>query len=231
MTNHPWADRLSDYLDEELDARERQAVEAHLATCDACRDLLADLRQVTLRAAALETRMPERDLWAGIAGRIGAAPGTAGQTPKVIPIETRRPRWRLPEFTLTAPQLVAAGLLIAVLSSAGVWFAMRGQTNAPVPEPIAEQQTDGVDALPVSGYEQTIADLEGTLEKNRSRLDPATVEILEQNLAIIDSAIEESRAALAADPASAYLYRHLNRQMQQKVNLLEQAAQYAYASN
>ena len=230
--NHPWTDRLSDYLDEELDAHEREAFESHIATCDECRETVAQLRQVVARAGALETPGPERDLWAGIAERIGDEP--ASEMQKVIPIASTKPRWRMPEFTLSAPQLVAAGMLIAVLSSAAVWFALRGSvedTPAGAGNPIATTLPGGIDALPVSGYEQTIADLEGTLKESRTRLDPATVEILEQNLAIIDAAIAQSREALVADPASSYLYRHLNQQMQQKVDLLEQAAQYAYASN
>jgi len=230
--NHPWTDKLSDYVDDELASSDREAVEAHIATCDDCRETVAQLRRVMARAGALEPREPENDLWAGIAERIGAEP--EAEAPRVIPIESGRSGWRMPEFTFSAPQLVAASLLIAVLSSAGVWFAMRGAvTDAPpgAPAPTATALPGSVDALPASGYEQTIAELEGTLAENRSRLDPATVEILEQNLAIIDAAIAESRDALAGDPASSYLYRHLNRQMQQKVDLLEQAAQYAYASN
>jgi hypothetical protein len=230
--SHPWTDKLSDYLDQELDAHDREAVERHIATCSACHGTLAELRQVMARAETLEPRMPERDLWAGIADRIGADP--AHEVPKVIPFESKRPRWWAPRFTLSAPQLVAAGMLIAVLSSAGVWFAMRGPMTGAGPagelDPIADMQSSGIDALPVSGYERTIGDLEGTLAQNRSRLDPTTIAILEQNLAIIDAAIADSREALVADPASAYLYRHLNRQMQQKVDLLEQATQYAYAS-
>jgi hypothetical protein len=230
--NHPWTDKLSDYVDDELSASDRQALEAHIARCDDCREAVAELRRVMEQAGALEPREPERDLWTGIAERIGEGP--AVEAPKIVPIETRRPRWRMPEFTFSAPQLVAAGMLIAVLSSAGVWFVLRGpvsESPAGGTDPIATTLPGGVDALPVSGYEQTILELEGTLAENRSRLDPATVEILEQNLAIIDVAIAQSREALAADPASSYLYRHLNRQMQQKVDLLEQAAQYAYASN
>ena len=45
-------ERLSEYLDDELDAAERAAVEAHLAECGECR---ADLE-----ALALSSRAPGR---------------------------------------------------------------------------------------------------------------------------------------------------------------------------
>jgi hypothetical protein len=228
--NHPWTDKLSDYIDGELDAHEQAATEQHLATCESCRETVAQLRRVVERASALEPRMPERDLWSGIAERINAE--GVRDVPRVIPMRTS---WHGARFSLSAPQLVAAGMLIAVLSSVGVWFALRGPMSsggsATLPQSIAGTESSGIDALPVSGYEPLIAELEQTLEGHRSRLDPATIDILEQNLAIIDVAIQESREALAADPASSYLHRHLDRQMQQKVDLLEQAAQYAYASN
>ena len=43
-------------------------------------------------------------------------------------------------------------------------------------------------------------------------------------MATIDRAIADARAALAADPANAYLHRHLDRTMKQKLDLLQQAA-------
>ena len=45
----------------------------------------------------------------------------------------------------------------------------------------------------------------------------------ELDLARIDVAIEEARAALEADPANAYLNAHLANTMQQKLLLLQQA--------
>lgn len=56
MTNpfDPWAARLSEYLDGELRADMRQAIEAHLTTCSECTRLMADLEAVRnwLRADA-----------------------------------------------------------------------------------------------------------------------------------------------------------------------------------
>lgn len=74
----------------------------------------------------------------------------------------------------------------------------------------------------VERYDTAIADLERLLAQNRSRLSPATVQVVEKNLALIDAAIEDARRALAADPASPYLNDHLAATMKRKVDLLRQ---------
>jgi hypothetical protein len=78
-------------------------------------------------------------------------------------------------------------------------------------------------------YESAVRDLQRVLDEGRGRLDTATVRVLEQNLHLIDAAIAECRQALAADPASAYLNAHLADIMQQKLELLRQAARLAAA--
>ena len=47
--------------------------------------------------------------------------------------------------------------------------------------------------------------------------------MLEQNLQTIDGAIEQSRRALEADPANAFLNRHLESARQRKLALLRRA--------
>jgi len=249
-----YTERLSDYLDEALDADARAEVTVHLEVCADCRGTLEALRAVVQRAHALGPVEPETDLWAGIAARIGdaAAPGTvteeahAGEPaldPETVPaaapaprrIESH-PRWFASVVRLTVPQLAAAGLLIAVLSGGAAWWMLRAPAGGGTP--IAANGAGAIDAAPAGdaafpgegGYETTIADLEQTLEKGQDRLDPETVRVLRENLAIIDAAIADSRRALEADPQSPYLYRHLNQQMQRKVDLLQQATVYAYAS-
>lgn len=51
---------LSAYLDGELEDEGRRAVEAHLAACDRCRALLADLRRVKRLVAELPLESPTR---------------------------------------------------------------------------------------------------------------------------------------------------------------------------
>lgn len=58
MTNDPWIDRLSEYVDGELDDVTSAALEGHLVTCDECRAITEDLRQIAIRARALPERRP-----------------------------------------------------------------------------------------------------------------------------------------------------------------------------
>jgi hypothetical protein len=69
-------------------------------------------------------------------------------------------------------------------------------------------------------YDREIASLRRMLDTRRGEFDTATVRVLEENLTIIDRAIEQSRQALARDPNSQFLVDHLNISLGRKVQLL-----------
>ena len=73
-------------------------------------------------------------------------------------------------------------------------------------------------------YDREIAKLRTIVRSRRAQLDPATVAVLEQSISVIDSAIAQSRAALAKDPASGFLATQLNHSLEKKVELLRTAA-------
>jgi len=226
---HPWQDRLSEYLDGELDEAERSALEAHLEVCGECRETLQELRAVVALARSLEDRPPAVDLWPGIAERIGG--GARGA--RVIDASAWRPM-RTRRVTLSIPQLAAAAIAIMLLSGATVWLAM-SWSGVGSAEPVVA--SSGPAAGPVSltahglgpGYDQAVAELERILEEGRDSLDPATVEVLETNLRIIDQAIEEARLALERDPMNVYLNRHLADNMIRKLQLLRRASEIVRA--
>lgn len=220
-----WMARLSEYLDGDLEAAERAALEAHLGSCEGCRRALEELRAVVGRAAALEARAPAEDLWPGIEARI-AAPGEMR-----VAGSRARGWWRAPRWSFSLPQLAAAAVLIALVSSGVMWLAL---SRRPLPAgprasaPGVGMPASGTAAVQPAGfelghYDAAIAELEGALRDHRDELDPTTVRIIEQNLRIIDQATEQARRALAADPANPYLNRHLAAQLQLKVDLLRQA--------
>jgi hypothetical protein len=116
MTMHQeWTDKLSDYLDDELSAVDRGAVEAHLRSCAPCAAVLEELTRVVARAQAVKPRPPQTDLWAGIAGRIDA---DAGRRPaEVAPFPRREPR----RVVFTISQLAAAAVILAAVSGGIAW--------------------------------------------------------------------------------------------------------------
>ena len=218
MSEHP-NERLSAYLDGELDAASRTAVEAHLAACAECRADLDGLRGLVRRAQALDDRPPERDLWAGIAARLEAAGGAA-----VVPLEPRRRR-----FVFTMPQLAAAAVALMAVSGGGAALLMRGGAapaatvaNGPAAVTVTTVALPSQRALDT--YDAAIRDLQQTLATRRGHLDTATVRVLEQSLRVIDLAIGQARAALGQDPNNQYLNGHLQRALDRKLDVLRRAA-------
>jgi hypothetical protein len=73
-------------------------------------------------------------------------------------------------------------------------------------------------------YDREISRLRAVLKVRRAQLDPETVKVIETSLRVIDEAINQSRAALAKDPASAFLRDRLDNSLEKKVDLLRTAA-------
>ena len=215
--NDNWTNRLSEYIDGELDATEREALEAHLATCGHCYAILGDLRQVVARAKTLQDTAPATNLWTGIAREIRREQAPA-----------RRDRLGRRRFSLTVGQLLAASIALMLISGSGAWLALR-------PQPVADGGRLGNrEALArqvdwTGRTDEAIADLQTALAQNEKRLDTATVRIVRQNLAIIDRAIADARIAVQNDPGNAYLNLHLATTMRRKVELLRRVNDMAAA--
>jgi anti-sigma factor RsiW len=241
----PWMDKLSPSLEGELGADEQALLDAHLATCVACPPALAELRAIAQAARTLPEIPPPSDLWPGVEARIAAYARSAAAleteeaqaasaAPAPIPMPVRpearaRRGSAVRGLTLSWPQLVAAGLLLAALSGGGVWFATRG-VRGQAAGPAGGLQGATIQPASAEGdptYAAEVADLERTLDARRGQLDPTTVRTIESNLHIIDLATAQARQALAADPSNPYLKAYLSRTMRQKVDVLKQATVFA----
>jgi anti-sigma factor RsiW len=219
--NDQWTNRLSEYIDGELDNEARGALEAHLASCGSCYATLAELRQVVARAKQLEDTPPAKNLWQGIAQEIRRA---RLPTPR-----DRGDRLGRRRFSLTVPQLLAASIALVLLSGGGMWLALQ-QRPTNTAEPVAMTQSTSARVASWTGStDVAIAELQAALTQNEKRLDSGTVRIVRKNLAIIDRAIAEARIALRNDPGNAYLNLHLATTMRRKVELLRRVNEMAAA--
>lgn len=206
---------LEDYLDEELPVDEARMVERHLGECRECRMELDSWRALRREASALPRSIqPARDLWRGI---------NEG-------LERERLRDRS-IWSLRYP-LAAAAVLLILLSSvftALVWD--RGSEGRVASETSTEQPETTVGAI-LAGrwraaeeeYLKASAELLDALDASRAELDPATLELIERNLRIIDAAIQESRAALAKDPSNREVMQMLSASYEKKLELLRYAS-------
>lgn len=192
----------------------------HRARCTACSTLWDELERIGAEAARLPLLTPARDLWDGIEARIVTVP-------RALPF------YRGHTFRLA----VAASLLVAV-SSAVTWRL--ATSDVPAPGLVADgdasvsgDRTDARDASQthrasfsqsVSQMDREIAALQTIVAERSAELDPRTVAVLEANLKLIDTAIDESRAALESDPASRYLSAQFTRAYTSKLTLLRDAA-------
>jgi anti-sigma factor RsiW len=231
MTNvhDSWTDQLSGYLDGEMQGARLRSLEEHLAGCETCRDVLAELRQVKEAARRLGESQPSRDLWPGIAAAMVRSPGEADVI--ALPVDRRHAQGspRRPGVFLTVRQLAAAAVVLVSLSAAATWWAGVGIATRPdagvaldAPPVSAARAVADVPGPPAYMSEELSA-LEGTLADLRDRLDPTTVRILERNLDVIQRAIDESVQALAVDPGNAFLLEHLQRAYEDKVDFLREA--------
>lgn len=228
MTKH-LDHELSLLLDGELEGDALVGVESHLLECADCRAALEGLRAVKRRAAALDDRAPARDLWAGIAQRIGHGPRD------VVSIDAAPARRMAHRFSFSMPQLAAAAVaLMAVSAGAAAVLLDRAQPlpagTALLQWPVEAVATPVVNLEKAPGgagiatYDAAIRDIEVTLRTRRTVLDTATVRVVERSLRIIDDAVRQAREALARDPNNLYLNSHLQNALDRKLDLLRHVA-------
>jgi anti-sigma factor RsiW len=96
--------------------------------------------------------------------------------------------------------------------------------RAGVPARLASQTAQNDVSQSEVIYGREIAALQRIVSQRKTQLDSSTVAIIEKNLKIIDAAIEQSRAALAKDPASMLLSEQLTHALDKKIELLRTAA-------
>ena len=241
MSKDRFTDLLSDYLDHDLPRGEAEALERHLTGCAECRETIAALERVKMRAATLVDPPVPTDLWAGIESRIGSAGSTSGPR-RVVVHELPDPRsarvlrpalWSVPQWALAAAAFVAVALGVSWVAQNRMTPSLRPtadqRLSAPASGPVVEPAGTDVAAasFDATAIESEIGQLQQALDRGRDKLDPKTVQVLEENLRIIRKATEDARRALEQDPANRDLLQYFAGSVQSKLELVKRAAQLA----
>lgn len=210
MSHERITNLLDDYVDGRLAPELAREVEPHLEGCAICRDEVEALRSLLAETARLPRSIePPRDLWSEVDSRIDHLDWRS------------RTLWSM-RYPLAAAAvlLIASSTLITTLlvrsdDSTGVAAGPGGESAVQL---VAQWQATETE------YLRATAELSEALEASRGSLRPETAESIEDNLRVIDGAIQETRAALAADPANRDLMQMLSATYRKKLEVLRQVS-------
>ena len=222
MSCQDYEQAIHELADGALDDAGRRRLDAHLATCAACRALAADIRAIRGAARALEPPVPPPGVWPRLAEHIRAQ-----RTPKA------HRGWQMP-----ARWLAAAAVLVVAIGAALVFirFSPAPPPPAPTPAPVGpvtpvsagnatpDEFVQGVETELQAAqlhYENALKNLEQMAQSGSPGVDTQVAKTFRDNVTLVDQAIQDSRAALRTDPQSQPARESLFEALRRKVALLQ----------
>jgi anti-sigma factor RsiW len=201
---------IVDYVDGALDEAGRAGVERHLSGCDECRRVVEDFREIRRVAGTLEHREPPARAWSRIERAIRIEAQERGTNAGAAD------RLRGARSWMGRPLVgwLAAAAVVMIAVAAGIRYGgttVPNRADAPREQARPSAVADGspsAEAIAAelsaaeAHYDKAIKGLEQIATAEQGALDPNTAATLQKNLAVIDQAISESRAAVVAQPAS-----------------------------
>ena len=213
MSLHPAEERLNDWVDGLLEPAAGADVEAHVSACPVCRATVDRLHALLAMAAQLPDSIdPPAGTWEAIAARTV----DMGRLRREVLRSLRIP-------------LAAAALVLVTLGAGATALLMRSASDNG-----AVATTDGDRETPSSLGMATLVVAEDTYQRefdvlitqfraNRAGLDSVTVAVVEENLSIIEQALNRAHAALAADPANRELPLLITKTHRKRIEIVERA--------
>lgn len=215
-------DRLTAYLDGELDPAASSAMRGHLRLCESCRLAAEDHAAIRDRLGELQRPEPPAALWDGVLAQLGQAEIA----------DARRSRWsRL--LDRVRPHLVPAGLATAACAAAVLVMHVRsGDEGAarPAPIAIAPSAPDVAPPAPPAPAPPVTRDATAELADEAARIDArfrdtaaqlltlaradlhgAALARFDREVATLESHVLRATAGAARDRAWHALLHHLER--------------------
>ena len=169
---------------------------------------------------------PGQDLWSGIASRVDASKREAAAK-ALRARRASRVRW------IGGSAFAAAASIALVLGSVSRLHHRGAGNVAPSGSMAAVVSTAPPESTPLPGtprepiipeeasYRAALADLGTSFMQNRGNLPPASAKVIDDNVRMLEHAVEATRAALAANPGNQELRAQLRDEYQQEIDVLQ----------
>jgi len=179
-------------------------------------------RQVSLRSAAIAAGLLAL-INAGVSYRFMSRPAPVVVTQPAMPAPAAMRTALRPEPMMAMPLPVPSRPASSPRRGSTIVLAANGAAPEVDQGPDQPQQPRRREAAKAV-YDREITRLRAIVDSGRHKLDPATAALLDRNLRIIDTAIDQCNLALQRDSSSTFLIESLNNVYQTKVKLLRIAA-------
>jgi hypothetical protein len=185
----------------------------HLAECESCQATLNRVRELITAAHALPRDVaPPVEVWDAVRARVASGVRASHSS--------HAARWWHNGWLATA-----AAVVLMLGTAMLMTLASRGRSAKAKAMYVAAAPLSPVLYAVDKNYVATIRELRATLDAQRPTLAPSTIRTVEHSLSVIDAAIAEARAALAADPANQALVDMLASRYERQVDLLQRATE------
>ena len=198
---------MNDAVDDDLAPDLTDQLEVHLDSCPGCHQHMNDLRSLVTAAAALPSELePSRDLWPDIEGRLMGMPSSQRTVRRVV---------------LAVAALVVAGFALSLLRTPSTGPQLQSSMQSGIVQ--ADSRTATLDDVRLE-YRRARGELLEVLQARRGEISPETWQVIENNLALIDRAIDEIETVLAVNPVEGRLDRQLLLAYHRQIAMLRWAA-------
>lgn len=208
---------LSLYLDEELEARQKAALDEHLSGCAKCRAALDDLRLIVSEAKELASAPLTSDLWPAIEHRVLAQPAVASpREARPTPLSGWRPRvaWAL---------ATASVFLVLFLLHEHIYSPRSSPPSSPSQTQLLTTAKTDLD-LAQENYRNSVATLEKIVAHRAHEMDPDRTDLYREKLAQLEDVIDECSLALERNSYDMRAQRALFDAYDRKISTLREMA-------
>ena len=207
---------LGDFVEDSLRGPERREVEAHVKTCESCRATVEDLAEIKKAAASLGRLSPPQAVWERVQDSIRSQSVERGSRGTSLSSLSGGAQ----PFSIASHRWALAATLLVSLGALGLTYWLGFLPGQAPPEGSPEWVSAELQ-LAEGHYQNAIRGLETIVAEGQSTLDPEVTAVLGQNLALIEDAIVESRAAARGEPANLAAGQSLLAALWQKLSLLQ----------
>lgn len=199
---------IGERLEGTIQPKDRARLEAHLATCAECRELMDDFSRIAEDARRLDDKKePSDDVWNAVLSGVRAA---QREQRRAAACRFAPPRWAYAAgFVLLA---AAVGLIVG-------WAPWRSAASPALPPDQAATLAKLGEAE--SHYKQAIQALTEALGSGPSVIGSSTAVLFARDLGAVDSAIQACREAVDREPNSVDARVFLLAAYQKKIEILD----------